>query len=192
MKLETASDRNVSIDRFVALVGAYGASPERWPDSERRNARMLLDGLADAAEYVGDGGPACDTNSDAVVAMRMREEASNLDRWLDHVRAIEPSSALRNRILDAVPYPRFGADNGLRSVTVPGSWLDRLLGIARELWPFGPAWHLAGAFAVSGTVGVVLGLSGIAPQRELSSDEGTVVSEVLLVAGEMEDYWSDR
>src|SRR5262249_28497256 len=76
----------ITLERFAELLEAYGADPERWPDTERAAARYLLDGSADARS--------------------LWEQAAAVDRLLDGVPEEVPSAALVERVLAAVPRRR--------------------------------------------------------------------------------------
>ena len=41
-------DKEVTLERFMTIVDAYGASAERWPASERRGALALLSASSEA------------------------------------------------------------------------------------------------------------------------------------------------
>ncbi len=72
----------MSLDRFAALVDAYGASPARWPEGERAAAAALMKASADAR--------------------RMAAEADALDRMLDATQTAPATRALQDRILASV------------------------------------------------------------------------------------------
>ena len=77
---------DMTLDRFAALLDAYGADPARWPDAERAGAHALLDRSAEARAR--------------------RDAAAALDALRDRAAAA-PSSALAARILaQAPPAPR--------------------------------------------------------------------------------------
>jgi hypothetical protein len=74
---------DMTLDRFAALLDAYGADPARWPDAERAGAQALLDRSAEACAR--------------------RDAAAALDALLDRAAAAQPSSALAARILAQAP-----------------------------------------------------------------------------------------
>jgi hypothetical protein len=74
---------DMPLDRFAALLDAYGADPARWPDAERAGAHALLDRSAEARAR--------------------RDAAAALDALLDRAAAVQPSSALAARILAQAP-----------------------------------------------------------------------------------------
>ena len=80
----------MTLDRFAALVDAYGASPARWPEGERAAAVELMQASAEAR--------------------RLAEEADRLDRLLDTPQTVPVTRALQDRILaalaDHAPAPR--------------------------------------------------------------------------------------
>ncbi len=153
MTRPTRDDEPISFERFVSIVDAYGAAPEAWPDQERAGAIALLE-----------------TSDEAV---RLCDEAADLDRMLDEAPSVEPSAELRQRVLEGVPQP-----------AVP--WTRRLADVVDALWPFGPVWQPATALAVAAILGVSVGL--VAPGSG-SETEATVVAEVALETGE---YWSEE
>jgi len=76
----------MTIERFAALLDAYGADRGRWPEVERATALALL---------------AEDARARALLA-----EARALDEALDASPAPQVSPALRARVLAAAPTPR--------------------------------------------------------------------------------------
>ena len=86
----------MNLDRFVAIVEAYGASPARWPEAERAAAVAFLK-----------------TSSDA---QRLADEAEALDGLLDMPETIAATRDLQDRILAAAPAARAG---GNRPVAAP-------------------------------------------------------------------------
>ena len=74
-------------DRFRALAAAYGADPDRWPDAERSAAAAYLDARPAAAE--------------AILVTERR-----LDAALAAYATVEPSHALRERIVTSAPRER--------------------------------------------------------------------------------------
>jgi hypothetical protein len=152
MTRESNTSKEVDLDRFAELVDAYGAEPSAWPERERPGALRLLEHSEEA--------------------VRLLEEAAELDSWLADVVEVEPSMALRDRILDATPRPR-------------RTWAERWAHVAEAVWPFGPSWQPATALAAS----VVLGLTfGFTLPQETVEDDLTVVAELALETGE---YWNE-
>jgi hypothetical protein len=90
----------MNLDRFAALVDAYGASPARWPEGERAAAVELMQTSAEAR--------------------RLAEEADRLDRLLDTPQTAPVTRALQDRILAALA-SRGPAPRGSR-ITL-GRWL---------------------------------------------------------------------
>lgn len=66
---------NITRERVLALIDAYGGEPERWPDREREAAVAMLSGDPDLA--------------------RAAEDARALDLAMDTLPAPVPSPALR-------------------------------------------------------------------------------------------------
>lgn len=79
----------MTIERFAALIEAYGADRRRWPEAERRAALALL--AADAR------------------ARTLLADAHDLDWVLDADPAPAVSPALRARVLAGAPTPRQAA-----------------------------------------------------------------------------------
>lgn len=77
---------DVTIERLRALLDAYGAAPERWPEDERAAAEALV--------------------AQSAAARAFREEAAALDRALDTVPSAPPSPLLAARVLATAPRPR--------------------------------------------------------------------------------------
>jgi len=67
----------MTLDRFAALVDAYGASPARWPEGERAAAVELMQASAEAR--------------------RLAEEADRLDRLLDTPQTVLPTTCKMDR-----------------------------------------------------------------------------------------------
>lgn len=87
-------EHRITLSRFQAILDAYGADTTRWPDLDRAAAVALLKVSAEAQE--------------------MFAEARDLDILL--MQAMEcppPSPSLRNRILDAIPFPPAAADEAV-------------------------------------------------------------------------------
>ena len=73
---------DMKLERFRALLEAYGAAPERWPEEERAAATALL--------------------ADSDDARTLRRKAASLDDALDLVEAPAPSPELARRIEELV------------------------------------------------------------------------------------------
>ena len=85
------NNRPMSLERFTAIVEAYGGSPARWPDAERAAAIAFLNGSIDAKRLV--------------------DEAESLDSLLDMPETAPATRDLQDRILAAMPRPaRVGRD----------------------------------------------------------------------------------
>ncbi len=78
----------MNLERFTAIVDAYGADAARWPENERAGARALL---------------AADPRARAILS-----QAVELDQLLDLAPSHLPSAALTGRILASLPPPRLG------------------------------------------------------------------------------------
>jgi hypothetical protein len=94
--------------RFEALLDAYGQEPRRWPAAERAAAEAFARTPAGHAALAGVIG---------------------LDEWLDAAPAMQPSAALRERVLEGAPRPgpwtSFAAWLGPARTWAPGAGLGR-------------------------------------------------------------------
>jgi hypothetical protein len=88
-------------ERFDALVAAWGADARRWPEAERAAAQAFA---ASRRDMVGP-----------VLA-----EADAVDALLHASRAVQPSAALRDRVIAAA------AGAGLTAKREGRRWLDRM------------------------------------------------------------------
>lgn len=83
----------MTLERFLAILDAYGGDPHRWPQAERQAAKMLCEGSQAAQEA--------------------RARAQALDSLLQTAPDAPASRALQNRILerlaDAAPRTGWGA-----------------------------------------------------------------------------------
>ncbi|UDF03164.1 hypothetical protein [Asticcacaulis sp. AND118] len=70
----------ISSERFEAIVDAYGADAQRWPQDERAAARLFMQQHPETAR-------------------RVMAEARTLDAWLSAAEEPEPSVALQWEIL---------------------------------------------------------------------------------------------
>jgi hypothetical protein len=108
-------------ERFLALIAAWGADARRWPESERA-----------AAQAYADAHPAAVR---AVLA-----EADAVDALLHLSRPLQPSMALRDRVIASA------AEAGLQVRRQGRRWLDRL------------ALALGAGWAVATCAGVAAGV----------------------------------
>ncbi|MBI1261439.1 MAG: hypothetical protein GC184_06915 [Rhizobiales bacterium] len=74
---------SITTQRLAELIDAYGASPERWPASEREQALALL--------------------ARSPVAREQMQQARQLDNLLDMAPVARPSVSLEERIMAARP-----------------------------------------------------------------------------------------
>lgn len=94
-------------ERFEALVAAYGADPDRWPEAERTEALAFMD-------------------RDRTAAERLLFEARMIDAVLAAAPGQSPNPAFIDRVLASAPRPapeRAGAFAG---------WREALFG--RRVW----------------------------------------------------------
>ena len=89
----------VTLDRLRALLDAYGAAPERWPEPERDAARRLC--------------------AESTAAAAMLRQAAELDRLLDAASIQPPSPALERLVVSGAPRPRSSVRRRVLVVTLP-------------------------------------------------------------------------
>ena len=97
MKRET--NQTLDRTRLVALLDAYGADAERWPEHEQAAALVLLQRDPEARA--------------------LRAQAARLDAVLAVVEPVEPSPALVARILGAAPSPAGARRRPLSFLRIP-------------------------------------------------------------------------
>jgi hypothetical protein len=78
----------MNLERFAAIVEAYGGSPARWPDAERAAAVALMKASPEA--------------------QRLAEEAEALDGLLDMTETAPATRELQDRILAEIPASKNG------------------------------------------------------------------------------------
>ncbi len=93
--------------------------------------------------------------AESAAARALRDEAAALDTLLDVALAPAPSPALRAALLAAAERPAWRR------------WLA-------EVWPFGPAWQPASAFAAAMVLGVAIGFG--APDLVLPGEGDALVA----------------
>ena len=119
----------MSLERLRAILGAYGAAPERWPAAERTAAVLLLD---------------CSEE-----ARRAHAEAMRLDIVLDHAKAPPPPPELADRL------HRHGASG--RGILRAMAHL--LSGRFAGLRNFSSSLPRPAAFALTAVLGIAIGLA---------------------------------
>lgn len=122
-------DREITLERFAAIVDAYGASPMRWPVDERGAAEALLAVSAEARALLAD--------------------ARMLDGMLASAPVEAPSGALVERLMAA--RPRVAA---APVAAKPQGFFRELIA---AIWPYGSPALPTGALAASIVLGVALG-----------------------------------
>lgn len=143
----------MKLGRFSAILGAYGADPQRWPSDEREDALALT--------------------KSSVPAARALAEARILDTVLLHqtfpdiAQEAEQFTVLQSAIV---------AGARLRT----GTWFGRWFGIdlaPAQLWP-----SLAG-LALATVLGFAVGLGGLLQvETDHDADEVSVLSAIDLSA----------
>lgn len=124
--------------RFMVLLGAYGADLTRWPEHERDEAGAFLD----------------------VAPHRIRDVWES-ERGFDHLLALEkdmPASiALETAVLSAAPGRRAVARGRLPAFSIPVFNLRAM-----------PRWATGGALAASLALGFAVGYAGEPQQEVVS------------------------
>ncbi len=145
----------MKLDRFKAIIEAYGANAAHWPAAEREAAEAF------AA-----------TSPDAIGLLA---EARALDLLLDEAPLMEATSDLTSRILASVP--RVG---GMAPATAPQSrgWADQLTGILNVLWPRHGLARPAGLLAATMMFGFLVGFSGAGGAAAADTEDSDVFAYV--------------
>lgn len=131
-----SEDGAMGLTRLKDMIDAYGAEPGRWPAGERAAAQALLRQSAEARA--------------------LQDDARRLDRALDLMPGVGPSTALAGRILGATPASR-------------GAWA-----LWRIVWPFERPWRPVAAWASAAAFGLLLGM--VTPPAGLLAEDGTEVA----------------
>ncbi len=126
----------MNLERFAILIDAYGSDAGRWPAAERRAAQALL---ASSAE-----------------AQQMMQEAASFDALLRAPAEIEPSAALKARVLARVaPRP-----------TIATTWRDQIAEALTLLFPAGRAMPQFAALGLALAIGIGAGLANVGPDMQ--------------------------
>jgi hypothetical protein len=100
-------------ERFAELADAFGGEIRRWPVAEQAAARAFAE-------------------AEPMSAYRLLDDAGSLDAILNEVERLQPSAALRQRVLDQAPQP--GAMAALQrrigGLSAIGRWLAPGAGLA--------------------------------------------------------------
>jgi len=141
----------VKLARFNALLDAYGAAPERWPERERADALLLARSSVTAAR--------------ALAQARILDDALQTSSFPDI--AAEPGRfvLLQSRIL-AAAHP------------IAKSWFGRLLGVdipRSQLLP-----SLA-SLAVATVLGFAVGISGLMQADIAKDSDDTLIGSTIEV-----------
>ncbi len=127
----------MTMDRFQAIIEAYGANPERWPSAERDRGEAFVANSPEAAQYVA--------------------QARLLDDMLDAAPTADASAALLGHVLDTAPRPQ------TRSAQVASDQRtirNRIADVLAFLWPQTGIARPAGLLLASLMVGFFFGFSG--------------------------------
>jgi hypothetical protein len=126
--------------RLRAILDAYGADPQRWPEAERAAALRLLETSSDLES--------------------VRDDALRLDRLIAAAPAGEVTQALLARILETAPHPVVKVQRQRRAS--PWRFMPSLTGLGR-LPPLGGGVLTRPAAILMLAVGVGLGAGALMP-----------------------------
>jgi hypothetical protein len=153
MSEQEHSAAQMPIDRFVAILDAYGAETRRWPAAERAAAESLLAASAEAQQLYA--------------------QAAQLDHLLTTSVAPAPSAALRAAILQAAPRSAQAQPAGAVE-TLRGLWQALLGTLTGELGGWRPAGAVLG---VALLLGVAAG-GAVETQSDTTSSTATTEQSV--------------
>ena len=155
------AQQEMTHERLIEIIGAYGASPGRWPDSERQEAEVLLARMPELQAGL--------------------EVAAEIDCWLDAAPVSAPSDALVSRLMAARPRPATGS---LTRASRPAR--GRLRELIDAVWPYGSPAVPAGLMLASAAFGILIGVSMSSTISTLGSESaGTLAAtETSGTAGE--------
>lgn len=167
--------KEMTLERLVEIVEAYGASAARWPLAEREVAQAFV---------------SRDRQARALI-----DEARHLDSILDASPESIPSEALIARIMAARPraLPETVAGGNTRT----GLWRA----LVQIIWPYGSPAFPAGALAASVALGIglgmaspvavgALGLSSTATASATTSEAGEQLVAFALAENEYPEDWT--
>lgn len=164
----------MTLERLSEIVGAYGASPMRWPAAERRAAETLLAASAEARVLV--------------------EDAGRFDSLLDMAPVEAPSAALAERLLAARPRP--AAPFGRPVPEAPRKERGGLRGLLEAVWPYGSPAIPAGALAVALVMGVALGstsgISVLGSDTSVAAIDNAEAGEGLIALAMADQAWPEE
>ncbi|MBA4287019.1 MAG: hypothetical protein C0434_15975 [Xanthomonadaceae bacterium] len=103
----------MNLQRFAALIDAYGAEPRRWPQAERAEALAFANGDARAAALLRD--------------------AAALDALLDADVSAPATATARRALLAALPPPVLRVSRGQELLALLGGWRIALPAMAMAL-----------------------------------------------------------
>jgi hypothetical protein len=154
MSEQEHSAAQMPIDRFAAILDAYGAEARRWPAAERAAAESLLAASAEA--------------------QALQAQAAQLDQLLTASVAPAPSAALRAAILQVAPRGAGNRPAGAAE-TLRGLWQALLGTLTGELGGWRPAGAVLGValllgVAAGGTVETQSGTTSSTAATEQSVD----------------------
>ena len=160
-------NNEISLQRLEEIVGAWGASPARWPQAERAAAEALL---ASSAE-----------------ARRLVAAAQRLDSLLDAAPAEAPSEALMARLMAARPCPVASAPAATRAPR------RRWRALIEAVWPYGSPAIPAGTLAASIMLGVMIGSTAdYSPLTDTTALAGEVADDQLMALAMADIDWPEE
>lgn len=162
-------------ERVMDIISIYGASPSRWPDSERDEAMGLVATFADLQADL--------------------DRALALDEWLDAAPVCEPSQELISNIFALRPKPGRAASGS----QLGGMIVEALRALGQVMWPNRSPVFPALAFAGSAALGVLIVLASpttfgvlFSSPVEITREQASTGEQLLalaLVENEYPDEW---
>ncbi|MBX3504940.1 MAG: hypothetical protein KF895_05635 [Parvibaculum sp.] len=156
----------ITLERFSAIVEAYGASPARWPEAERGAAEAFAASSAEARSLLAVAGA--------------------LDAALAAAPVEAPSAALVARLMAARPRAA-----GAAPAAKPRSAFRELID---TIWPYGSPALPTGALAASIMLGIAVGsVSEISVLNEgLTAAEETEADDRLISLALADVAWPEE
>ena len=150
----------VSAERVLEIIEAYGSSPDRWPADERESVQKFLDAAAQGEDELA--------------------RARALDAVLFKLPGGDVTEDLKSRILaDAVDV--LGVDAGRSTVSPRVTATPLLEHIWQVFWPEGFAWQRGSLWATSAALGIFAGIWSVSILEE-SWEPGAEGEDVMIMA----------
>lgn len=158
------AEEHISKERVEAIIAAYGADPERWPEAERAGALALLEEFREGLDQL--------------------QGAAELDRLLGGLTQPQPTNMIKAKLLDGASQAMISGGGQRKSVergVTPG-WIESFTAMIFETVSLRP-------LALGGIMAPVLALGiwlGAALTAEPLDDE-----ELFAAFGEDYELWTD-